>query len=160
MSRIVVTGRRTSGPGVSFLIAARLARIRLQSGYLVDTSRSVTMAGMPPLDVSKATPVSSADELDRWLRDHGASRGERLVAIYKKAAGRQTVTFDELLDTALCHGWVDTQTKSIDDQRYAIRFVPRRPGSNWSASNRERVLRLRREGRMTPAGEAALPPDL
>jgi len=55
---------------------------------------------------------------------------------------------------------VDTQTKGIDDQRYAIRFVPRRPGSNWSATNRERVLRLRREGRMTPAGEATLPPDL
>jgi uncharacterized protein YdeI (YjbR/CyaY-like superfamily) len=115
---------------------------------------------MAPLDVSRATPVASADELDRWLRDHGASQHERLVAIYKKASGRQTVTFEELLDTALCHGWVDTQTRSIDEQRYAIRFVPRRPGSNWSASNRERVRRLRREGRMTPAGEAVLPPDL
>jgi uncharacterized protein YdeI (YjbR/CyaY-like superfamily) len=132
----------------------------LQSGYLVEVSHSVTMAGMSPLDVSQATPVASADEFDRWLRDHGASQPERLVAIYKKASGRQTVTFEELLDTALCHGWVDTQTKGIDDQRYAIRFVPRRPGSNWSATNRERVRQLRREGRMTPAGEAALPPDL
>jgi uncharacterized protein YdeI (YjbR/CyaY-like superfamily) len=115
---------------------------------------------MPPLDVSRAAAVASADEFDRWLRDHGASRHEWLVAIYKKASGRQTVTFDELLDTALCHGWVDTQTKGIDEQRYAIRFVPRRPGSGWSASNRERVRRLRREGRLTPAGEAVLPPDL
>jgi uncharacterized protein YdeI (YjbR/CyaY-like superfamily) len=115
---------------------------------------------MSPLDVSRATPVSSADEFDRWLRDHGASEPERIVAIHKKSSGKQTVTFDELLDTALCHGWVDIQTKSIDDQRYAIRFVPRRPGSNWSATNRERVRRLRREGRMTPAGEGVLPPDL
>ena len=101
---------------------------------------------MSPLDVSRATPVASAAELDRWLRDHGASRGERIVAIYKKASGRQTVTFDELLDVALCHGWVDTQTKGIDDERYAIRFVPRRSeirnpasmasaiSSRWSAS--------------------------
>jgi uncharacterized protein YdeI (YjbR/CyaY-like superfamily) len=118
------------------------------------------MEAMSPLDVSQATPVSSADEFDRWLRDNGVSEPERIVAIYKKASGRQTVTFDELLETALCHGWVDTQTKGIDDQRYAIRFVPRRPGSNWSASNRERVRRLQREGRMTPAGEAVLPPDL
>jgi len=132
----------------------------LQSGYLVEVSRQVTMDGMSPLDVSQATPVSSADEFDRWLRDNGASQRERVVAIYKKASGKQTVTFDELLDTALCHGWVDTQTKSIDEQRYAIRFVPRRPGSNWSATNRGRVRRLQREGRMTPAGEAALPPDL
>jgi len=70
------------------------------------------------------------------------------------------VTFEELLDVALCHGWVDTQTKSIDQQRYAIHFVPRRPGSNWSANNRERVRRLRQAGRMTSAGEVALPPDL
>jgi uncharacterized protein YdeI (YjbR/CyaY-like superfamily) len=118
------------------------------------------MEAMSPLDVSQAAAVSSAEELDRWLRDNGASEAERIVAIYKKASGRQTVTFHELLDTALCHGWVDTQTKSIDDERYAIRFVPRRPGSNWAATNRERVRRLRGEGRMTAAGEAVLPPDL
>jgi uncharacterized protein YdeI (YjbR/CyaY-like superfamily) len=115
---------------------------------------------MSPMDVSQAVPVEEAGEFDRWLRGHGATERERVVAIFKKASGRQTVTFDELLDVALCHGWVDTQTKSIDEQRYAIRFVARRAGSNWSASNRERVRRLLAEGRMTPAGEALLPPDL
>jgi uncharacterized protein YdeI (YjbR/CyaY-like superfamily) len=115
---------------------------------------------MSPLDVSRATSVSSADEFYRWLRDNGASERERIVAIYKKGSRKQTVTFDELLDVALCHGWVDTQTKSIDGERYAIRFVPRRPRSNWSATNRERVRRLKKEGRMTPAGRAVLPPDL
>jgi uncharacterized protein YdeI (YjbR/CyaY-like superfamily) len=118
------------------------------------------MEGMSPLDVAQAALVSSVDEFDRWLRDNGASEPERIVAIYKKGSGKQTVTLDELLETALCHGWVDTQTKRIDDQRYAIRFVPRRAGSNWSATNRERVRRLQREGRMTPAGEAMLPVDL
>jgi uncharacterized protein YdeI (YjbR/CyaY-like superfamily) len=115
---------------------------------------------MSPLDVSQAALVASAAEFDRWLGGHGAGERERVVAIYKKASGRQTVTFDELLDVALCHGWVDTQTKSIDDERYAIRFVPRRAGSNWSASNQKRVRRLLEEGRMTPAGAALLPPDL
>ena len=115
---------------------------------------------MSPLDVSGAEPVAAAEELDRWLRDHGASERERIVAIFKKASGRQTVTFDELLEVALCHGWVDTQTKGIDTDRYAIRFVPRRPGSNWSATNRDKVRRLLAEGRMTPAGTAVLPPDL
>ena len=115
---------------------------------------------MSPLDVSRATQFSKADELDRWLRDHGAMERELIVAIYKKASGKQTVTFDELLETALCHGWVDTQTKSIDDERYAIRFVPRRPGSNWSPSNWEIARQLVREERMAPAGVAALPADL
>ncbi len=115
---------------------------------------------MSPLDVSKATPFSAASDLDRWLRHNGAAERELIVAIFKKASGRQTVAFDELLETALCHGWVDTQTKSIDDQRYAIRFVPRRPGSNWSPTNRDIARRLVREERMTPAGVAALPADL
>jgi uncharacterized protein YdeI (YjbR/CyaY-like superfamily) len=115
---------------------------------------------MSPLDVSQAVPVSSAEEFEGWLRAHGAGERERLVAIYKKASGRQTVSFEELLDVALCHGWVDTQTRGIDSQRYAIRFVPRKPGSNWSATNREKVRRLLDEGRMTPAGRALLPPDL
>jgi uncharacterized protein YdeI (YjbR/CyaY-like superfamily) len=99
-------------------------------------------------------------DLDRWLEAHGGSEREVVVAIYKKASGKQTVTFDALLETALCHGWVDTQTKSIDDERYAIRFVPRRPGSNWSATNRAIARRLLEEGRMTASGIAALPEDL
>jgi uncharacterized protein YdeI (YjbR/CyaY-like superfamily) len=115
---------------------------------------------MSPFDVSRATLVSSASQFDRWLQDHGATERELIVAIFKKASGRQTVTFDELLETAICHGWIDTQTKSIDDERYAIRFVPRRPGSNWSPANREIARRLLREKRMAPAGVAALPTDL
>ena len=115
---------------------------------------------MSPLDVSRATPFSTASELDRWLRDHGATEHELIVAIFKKASGKQTVTFDDLLETTLCHGWVDTQTKGIDDERYAIRFVHRRPGSNWSPTNREIARRLLREDRMTAAGISALPTDL
>jgi uncharacterized protein YdeI (YjbR/CyaY-like superfamily) len=113
-----------------------------------------------PLDVSRATPFSTAREFDRWLQDHGVTERELMVAIFKKASGKQTVSFDELLETALCHGWVDTQTKSIDDERYAIRFVPRRPGSKWSPTNREITRRLLREDRMTTAGIAMLPADL
>jgi uncharacterized protein YdeI (YjbR/CyaY-like superfamily) len=104
-------------------------------------------------------PFSTANELDRWLRDHGATERELIVAIFKKASGRQTVTFDALLETALCYGWVDTKTKGIDDERYVIRFVPRRPGSNWSPRNREIARRLVREDRMTAAGLATLPAD-
>lgn len=115
---------------------------------------------MSPLDVSHATPIGSAEEFARWLAAHGASERELIVAIFKKASGKQTVTFDALLETALCHGWIDTQTKGIDEERYAIRFVPRRPGSRWSAINREIARRLLAEDRMTPAGAASLPPDL
>lgn len=115
---------------------------------------------MSPLDVQRAAPVASAEAFARWLAAHGGDERELIVAIFKKASGKQTVTFDALLETALCYGWVDTQTKSIDAERYAIRFVPRKPGSNWSAINRGIVRRLIAAGRMTPAGAAVLPADL
>ena len=115
---------------------------------------------MAPLDTSHATPVVSAKQFDEWLRAHGGTEREAILAIYKKVSGKQTVTFDALLEVTLCHGWVDVQTKSIDAETYAIRFVPRRPGSNWSATNRAIVARLLADGRMTPAGLAVLPEDL
>jgi uncharacterized protein YdeI (YjbR/CyaY-like superfamily) len=113
-----------------------------------------------PVNVSLAIPITTAADLDRWLALHGRAERSVVVAIRNKASGRQTVTLVELQETALCHGWVDTQTKRIDDARYAIRFVPRRPGSSWSAKNRRMAARLVADGRMTEAGAATLPDDL
>src|SRR5687767_8692998 len=106
------------------------------------------------MDVSGAILMASAADFDRWLRDNGATEPQVLVAIYKKASGKATVTIEELQETALCHGWIDSHGQRIDDRRWAIRFAPRRPGSNWSAVNRERARRLLDEGRMAAAGIA------
>jgi uncharacterized protein YdeI (YjbR/CyaY-like superfamily) len=113
-----------------------------------------------PVNVSLALPIATAADLDRWLTLHGRAERSVVVAIRNKASGRQTVTLVQLQETALCHGWVDTQTKRIDDARYAIRFVPRRVGSSWSAKNRRMAARLLAEGRLTEAGAATLPDDL
>jgi uncharacterized protein YdeI (YjbR/CyaY-like superfamily) len=110
--------------------------------------------------VDSAFPIDNADQFDAWLADNGQTEREAWVVIYKKASGKQTVTFDQLLDVAICRGWIDVKTKRLDDERYAIRFTPRRPKSNWSATNRAIVKRLIAEGRMTPAGSATLPEGL
>lgn len=115
---------------------------------------------MSPLDVSRPVSIASSADFDAWLTEHGTASREVVIAIYKKASGRQTVGLMELQETALCHGWVDTQTKRIDDERYAIRFVPRRPGSNWSDTNRRMARQLLDQGRVTAAGRATLPADL
>jgi uncharacterized protein YdeI (YjbR/CyaY-like superfamily) len=115
---------------------------------------------MSPVDVSHAILIASEVEFDAWLAANGASEREVIVAIYKKASGKQTVTLDALQETALCHGWIDSHGQTIDDERWALRFAPRRPRSNWSALNRTRVRRLLAEGRMTAAGIAVLPADL
>jgi uncharacterized protein YdeI (YjbR/CyaY-like superfamily) len=104
--------------------------------------------------------IATLSEWRDWLASPVPDCDDVWVVIYKKASGRQTVTFDALLEEALCWGWVDTQTKSVDDERYSIRFRKRRPGSNWSATNRRIVCRLIKEGRMQPAGQALLPADL
>ena len=115
---------------------------------------------MSPLDFSRSLPISNPAEFEAWLREHGASEREVTVAIFKKSSGRQTVTLDDLQEAALCHGWIDFQGQRIDDERWAIRFAPRRPGSNWSRRNRQIARRLLEEGRMAPAGLAKLPADL
>jgi uncharacterized protein YdeI (YjbR/CyaY-like superfamily) len=115
---------------------------------------------MPSLDTSQAIHVAAAEDFDHWLESHRDRDRDVVVAIHKRSSGRQTVTFEALQEVALCHGWVDTQTKSIDDERYAIRFVPRRPGSAWSPTNRAMARRLLAVGRVTDRGRAVLPDDL
>ena len=104
--------------------------------------------------------MTTSEAFDAWLRANGPGEREVVIAIHNKASGRQTVGLVELQEVALCHGWVDTQTRRIDADRYAIRFVPRRAGSHWSPKNRDMARRLIAGGRMTATGQATLPDDL
>lgn len=98
-----------------------------------------------------ATPAA----LEAWLAEHHASARELWVGYYKKDSGHPSITWPESVDEALCVGWIDGLRKGIDEQRYRIRFTPRKPGSNWSAVNVARVAALTAEGRMRPEGLAA-----
>jgi uncharacterized protein YdeI (YjbR/CyaY-like superfamily) len=115
---------------------------------------------MSPLDISRSVTFATAEDFHVWLARNGSEQHELIVCIYKKGSGKQNVTLDELQETALCHGWIDGKAGRIDEERWAVRFTPRRPRSNWSDVNRERVRRLIAEKRMTPAGLAVLPEDL
>jgi uncharacterized protein YdeI (YjbR/CyaY-like superfamily) len=110
--------------------------------------------------VETAVEIASVEQFESWMAAHHASERELWAAIFKKSTKKQMVPFDLLLEAALCWGWVDVMTKGIDEERYGIRFVPRKLGSNWSATNRRIVCRLLAEGRMRPSGEALLPADL
>ena len=90
-----------------------------------------------------------------WLEEHHETASEVWVGYYKKATGKPTMTWSEAVDEALCFGWIDGKLQRIDDERHRQRFTPRRPRSNWSATNIAKVAELRALGRMTPAGEAA-----
>jgi len=89
---------------------------------------------------------------DAWLEEHYAAARELWVGYYKKGSCQPSITWPESVDVALCFGWIDGLRKSIDADRYRIRFTPRKPDSNWSAVNVQRVTELTAQGRMRPAG--------
>jgi uncharacterized protein YdeI (YjbR/CyaY-like superfamily) len=98
---------------------------------------------------------TSPDELRDWFDANHQTATELWHGSYKKAAGKPTVTWSEAVDEALCVGWIDSVRYSLDPERSAQRFTPRRKGSNWSAVNIAKVKALTEEGRMRPAGLAA-----
>ena len=100
--------------------------------------------------------AKTAAEWRRWLRDnHDTARGVWLVA-YKAATGQARLGYDESIPDALCYGWIDSVNKPLDDERTALLFTPRRAGSGWSRTNKVRIARLLKEGRMEPAGLAKI----
>ncbi len=104
--------------------------------------------------------VDSPEEFDAWLRERGATAEEVWIVLYRKSSGRRSVTREQLVEVALCYGWNAGGEESLDDERYAQRFAPRRPGSRWTADNRALARRLLAAGRMTAAGRAVLPEKL
>jgi uncharacterized protein YdeI (YjbR/CyaY-like superfamily) len=77
------------------------------------------------------------------------------VGYHKTHTGKRGMTWSEAVDQALCFGWIDTRSNSIDEDRYMQRFTPRKPASNWSKINVEKVAKLKEAGLMRPAGIAA-----
>ncbi len=94
----------------------------------------------------------SPAELRSWLEKNHAAASELWVGLYKRGSGRTGIAYSRAVDEALCFGWIDGLTRSIDDSRWTIRFTPRKQKSNWSAVNIKRFGELRAEGRVVPAG--------
>ena len=93
----------------------------------------------------------------RWLDAHeGKSDGVWLVLAKKGASKPTSLTYDEALAEALCHGWVDGQLARGDEHTFRRKFTPRRPGSRWSKRNVAIASTLMAEGRMRQSGLAAV----
>jgi len=94
-------------------------------------------------------------ELRKWFKANHRKAEELWVGFYKKDSGTPSITWPESVDEALCAGWIDGIRKSIDADRYTIRFSPRKTSSIWSSVNVRRMKVLAEEGRVLPAGEQA-----
>lgn len=92
-----------------------------------------------------------------WLADnHDRQDGVWVVLAKKGTTEPTTLTYEQAVEEALCFGWIDGLTRRRDERTYRQRYTPRRARSNWSQSNIDRVERLIAEGRMRPAGLAAI----
>ena len=97
----------------------------------------------------------SQSDFRRWLEENHDKESELIVGFYNVKSGRQTMTWSEAVDQALCFGWIDGVRRRVDEESYSNRFTPRRPNSNWSAVNIKKVAELTAKGLMNPAGITA-----
>ncbi len=107
---------------------------------------------VPEPEVLEFTAVK---QWERWLaRNHTTMPDGAWLRFFKKASGKQTFTYAEALEVALCYGWIDGQGKSEGTESMRQRWLPRRARSSWSRINTAHAQRLIEQGRMRPAGLA------
>jgi uncharacterized protein YdeI (YjbR/CyaY-like superfamily) len=103
-----------------------------------------------------ALVFANASAWEVWLSKHHADDHIVWLCIAKKGHEHRALGYDEALDVALCFGWIDGQRKANDAGTFLQRFTQRRARSNWSARNLQKIQQLQADGRMQPAGAAAL----
>lgn len=91
-----------------------------------------------------------------WLTEHHADSPGVWLVVHKAGGSLTTLTRAQAVDEALCFGWIDGQARRRDEHAYLQRMTPRGPRSPWSAINVGHIARLEEEGRMHPAGRAAV----
>ncbi len=103
----------------------------------------------------KYTPRNRA-QWRKWLEKNHATETEVWLVFLKKHTPKPNLSYNDAVEEAVCFAWIDGIKKSIDENRYMHRFTPRKPNSNWSEPNKKRVERMRKAGKMAPAGEKAV----
>src|SRR5574340_14613 len=136
-----------------------LRRLSFRRGALFLRSASTQSPAAESLimEIGETRYVTTRQDFRRWLRAHHADRSEIWLIRYKKATGKPSLDYIQAVEEAICYGWIDNIEKSIDSERFALRFSPRRPKSNWTAVNLERARLMIGKKKMTRAGLAALP---
>lgn len=98
--------------------------------------------------------ISSRAQWRSWLHDNGNQAESIWLVTFKKSAGDRYVPYNDVVEEALCFGWVDSLPRKLDESRTMLLLSPRKPRSAWSRANKDRVERMIAAGSMTPAGLA------
>ncbi len=91
-----------------------------------------------------------------WLTNNHASATGVWLVWHKKHTGKTELSYDDMVEEALCFGWIDSVPRKVDDERTSLYFSPRKPKSEWSKINKDRIKGLIARGEMAPAGLTAI----
>lgn len=100
--------------------------------------------------------VESRADWRAWLQEHHATSGTIWLARWKRDSGRPHLSYDDLVEEALCFGWIDSTVNAYDEDRSVVLVAPRKKGGTWSKVNKERLMRLEPTGLLMPAGIAVI----
>lgn len=112
------------------------------------------------MKITKTFAPKTPKDWRRWLEKNHDREQEVWLVYFKPASGKTGIDYETSVEEALCFGWIDSIIQKMDDEKYARKFNPRRMDSQWSESNRRRVAKIIREGRMTEAGMAKVTFDV
>jgi len=112
------------------------------------------------MKITKSFAPSNLSDWRNWLAKNHDREREVWLVYFKAVKGKSNIDYESSVKEALCFGWIDSIIQKIDEEKYARKFNPRRMESKWSETNKRRVMKVIREGRMTEAGMAKVTFDI
>ena len=103
-------------------------------------------------DLVKAQLFKNKLEWRKWLEKNHDTQTEVWLVHYKKISNKKSISHIQAVKEALCFGWIDSKLKRIDEERFILRYSPRKEKSVWSKINKETAERMIISGEMTEAG--------
>lgn len=108
------------------------------------------------MEITSTLHVTDRRDWRRWLRQNYKSEKEIWLVYYKKATGKPRIEYNDAVEEALCFGWIDSTLKTLNQERLAQRFSPRRPGRSYSPANKERLRKLLKQRKVIKSVRATL----
>lgn len=108
------------------------------------------------MDITNTLYVINRKDWRDWLQSNYKSETDIWLVYYRKESGKPRIPYNEAVEEALCFGWIDSINRNIDQDRFAQRFTPRKAGSGYSQTNKERLKKLISQGKVMPEVLATL----
>ena len=100
------------------------------------------------MEIGKTLYVTNREDWRNWLEEHYKSETEIWLVYYRKDTGKPRIPYNDAVEEALCYGWIDSINKSVDEKKSVQRFSPRKPKSKYSQTNKERLKKLIKQGKV------------